>query len=382
MMNRPAAFLALGATTAVFPVTAWAFGLPDSQLGGAEVAPELPRVSLASWASGDAQKAFTRWFESRLGLRGVLVRSDNSLMHLLGETKPDSRVKLANWQTFFVDDDIEFAATRVERRPIAVMEAHAAAIGAAQRSLAEHGLRLVVILAPAKAALYFDEVPSRWRGRTHERQSSGDVLYRAFRDALEREGVSFADGHRILTSNPDERELLFPRLGRHWSQLGACRVLRDALPSLMPSTCDYMMVTVDPHSHSDFDLYQLENTWFSPAISPSAPLLKEATPPKERPRALFMGTSFSWQLIDVVRPYVTDPLFFYYNSTIFDVTTRTPSVVGRVDPTSAAWARAVSERDLIVLEVLEVFATVDPLFTNGDPTKDFLEQVRGLVEHR
>jgi hypothetical protein len=287
-------------------------------------------------------------------------------------------VKVGREGTLFVDDDVWYASKRPQDLPpLADVRSLATLVADVQRRLETHGKHLVVILTPAKTSIYPEDVPARFQRRRPAAVAPGRVVYDAFRNALLEEGASFTDARALISTQPERRDVLFMPKARHWSRLGACRVLAAAATSLpgvldVP-TCAYAVLHLDPREQSDFDLYELRNVWRPFDGDVAVPVLDPQPPAARRPRALFVGSSFIWMLIDAARPLVRDPYCFYYNSTIYDVATPKPREVGKVDPADPRWLHYALDEDVYFLEILEAYL-------HGTMARAFLTALRDKLE--
>ena len=341
----------------------------DVRLWGVELPPLLGTPSFASWWTERLQPQFQLWFEARIGLRAAMVRTDNTLQNFVfGDAKPGSYVVVGEQGMPFAGDDVRYLGTPRRDLPIitARVEALTALLASVHRKLAARGKALVVVISPSKSTIYPEYVPRRWRV-PGPAERSDLAEYEALRAGLVRSGVPFGDGHAIFASAPvEERELLFAWGGRHWTSVGACRVLRGALASgPVTPTCEWRMMPADRSRHGDFDLLCLENLWGTDVGLTTVPIAGEPAPVRDpsvvRPRLLLAGTSFMWMLADLLRPLVDKPVALFYNNTFFDLTAGRR--LSTADPKAADWAEYVLERDLYVIDLLETFAHHDEMRT-------------------
>jgi hypothetical protein len=363
-------WLALHAAVAIAPAVGLALHAPDMELFGVEAPAAVPKLTFGDWMKEDVQKGIKSWFESHLGFRGVLVRSDNTLFYTsLHETRPGATVKLGKGDTLFIDDDLWYASRRPQDLPAFGQFAHFASLLVEVQQLAEsRGKHLVVILSPAKTSLYAEEIPAEWKRRRQADVPPDQRMYEAFRDALTHAGARFTDGRALLTAAAGERELLYAHPSRHWTQVGACRVFREAVRGAMTTpSCRYSMQPEAPGPYNDLDLYTIENRWRT-SDPPLMPILAAEPRPANPPRILFVGSSFCWKLVDAARPLVRDLHVFYYNSTIYDGAVP-PNEVGKVDPKGSDWAHYALEKDVYIVEILEAYAA-------GTIARDFLRTLR------
>lgn len=370
-MRRPQLpILALHLLVLVLPVLGLVFHAPDATLFGTEPPSPFPHVTFSGWRDESVQAQLKAWFESHLGFRGVLVRTDNSLLYAtLGETKPEAVVKRGDDGVLFVNDDIWYAALRVQDRPsVELLHALAAQLAHAQRELALRNKRLIVILAPAKGSLYDDELSPRWKRHDQQSERTDAFVERTLRADFAREGVQYGDGIAVLQSYSGPREIVYPRVARHWSRVGACLALREAARGYFGApSCDYVARPADLEWDGNVDLYRILNTWHVTEPLPTVFELVDGPPaPPDAPRAVFVGSSFSWLLVDAARPYVREAHVLYYNASVYDASTPRPRLIGPLDATAPEWAHYVLDKDVYVVEVLESYAY-------GNVIPDFLK---------
>jgi hypothetical protein len=362
-------WLVLHAIVVLLPVLGAVAKLPDMPLYGVELPTDLPPLSFEGWRTEKVQPAFQSWFESHIGFRGVMIRNDNSIqVAALREMKPNSFAVIGNDDIFFSSDDMKYLGT--QRRDMPAILARVAELtkrlGSVHRKMTARGKTLAVVLSPSKTDIYPESVPSQWR----RGPDITEEIHEALRRGLVESGVPFGDGHAIFARMPkSERPVIFAQQGRHWTLVGACLALHDALEGRSPSrSCEYDMREVQKLTNLDFDLFRLQNNWGCDVGRAAVPWPRDLPKeddhdgiPQKKPRALFAGTSFIWMLVHNLRPLVADkPIALFYNTTFFDLDSWTR--IGSVDPTTPAWVEYVLERDLIVVDILETFAHHDEMF--------------------
>ena len=376
---NPRFWLALHALVVLVPLVALLTGAPDARLFGSDVPPQLPALTVEGWRGEKVQPAFQAWFEAKIGLRGVMVRTDNSAqVYVLGQAKPAGRFVVGHDDTLFVDDDLFYMALPESTLPAVLgkLDLLAERLGRVQSKLAARGKKLVVVLAPSKTVIYPEAVPRGFR----RRELRSDVtVHEGIRASFARHHVAFGDGDALLSGKAGaDRDLVFTRTGRHWTPLGACLVLRAALADgPITPTCAYAMTTAKWESDPEFDIYRVLNVWRAGAPSVQVATLDQRGKPDPagaaaRPRTLFVGTSFMWMLVDVLRPLIEAPIAFYYNQTVYDVS-ETLQPLEPVDPESPRWAGYALDRDLYVIEILEPYAY-------GDEIPAFLTTLEARLE--
>ncbi len=361
-------WIALHALVALLPVAGAILHAPDAELFGVEASTERPALSVSGWRSERVQPALQSWFESHVGFRGVMVRTDTTIQkEVLGEVKPGDNVVLVKDDLPFYKDDLVYMGRRPEDLPaiIARYDDLTTRLGALYRKMHARGRTLVVTVSPSKTEIYPEAVPSRWR-RPGNRADL--TLHAALIASLERNGVPFTDGAPILASADEkERALMWNPYARHWSMVGACRVLRQALAQTrVAPDCEYVIDHVSSDGNDDYDLRRLENVWHFgrfPARSPRVLLPDQGRSdrlrqgPGGRPRTLLVGTSFLWMLVNTMRPYVDAPIAFFYNRAAVDATEYRE--LGKIDERSPQWPGWALDRELYILDIFDVLADED-----------------------
>lgn len=348
--------LVLHALAAVLPLAGLFYSLPDVRLYGVAPPVQSPRWSLSGWLREEVQADFSKWLDGHLGLRGVLIRTDNTLFYSsLGESKPDATPKLGIGEVLFSETDLNYRATRAaELHPASELQSFAALVAEVQQRLEARGKRLVFITAPVKSALYFDAIPTRLRRRDPALNRTNPLLYEQLSHALTAAGVRFTDGRAVLTADPGPRELLFAPTGLHWTEVGACRVLRTAVKDIFPNLhCRFAPQPGLLEVHADFDLYRMLNSWHLSAPANHALKVQPSRGAGAGPRTLLVGSSFSWEFAYLLEGHASDAQFNYYNATFYQILNGEPVVVGPVKEHSALWNRCVLEKDLYVVELAE-----------------------------
>ncbi|NOU33208.1 MAG: hypothetical protein HOO96_35360 [Polyangiaceae bacterium] len=368
MKNAPSAALTtLYLALAVAPPLAMALGAPDAAVNGALPPAVRPQFSSRAFTSESYQHESTHWFEAGLGLRGVAVHVDNSILyHAFRETKTGAPVKVGTGALFNDEDIAYFSKTGNDLPKPEELDRLAALIKRAQVELARRGGALVPVVIPSKSTLYPDDVPPAWRQGLGFPRPSDTHVYGAFRAALERHGVTFVDARALLTQSQHPREDLWGLDGRHWSYFGACLTMRAVFETYArmsarpapPYECVLQRNPAPPAWHDDYDLFRLLNVW---GASPSATITANVAHPEaattktaRAPKTVFIGTSFTWALLkdSSAAAATQDAHFLYYNKL---VVTWPTGEQAPVDPKSALWQQSVLGQDLYVLDILETY---------------------------
>ncbi len=359
----PLTLFYVGLTAA--PSLSMAFGLPDAPVQGALAPSQRPPLTATSFAKETYQHELTQWFEKGLGLRGVAVHVDNSILyHAFRETKPGAPVKLGK-QALFIDEDIAYySGEGGDIRPEAEFEALADLVAKAQARVRARGGALVPIIVPSKTSLYPDQVSSGWSRPLGTPRPSEAHVYGAFRRALARRNVAFVDARALLQESKQPRDDLWGADARHWSYFASCITMQRVLGVYAaltarvppPYECILQRNWAPAALHEDYDLFRLLNVWGARPASPSTiDVVHPGTvAPSAKLRTVFVGTSFTWELLkDSWNAGATQaPHFLYYNK----IVVTWPS--GKQDPVDAKtelWRDSVLSQDLYVIDLLETY---------------------------
>lgn len=367
-MPRPLqiAVLALGLALLVLPTTAmvvpWATERP---LQGAIVPAERPPLRLEGLWSEKYQKGLTAWFEQRYGLRATATRFDNSLSYyVLGETRPEKPVKVGRERVLFLDEHVFFHNRRDTPHAQSAKMARLARM--AQAALAARGKAMVFVVLPAKPTYYPDAFPRGWSLPLGRERPCDAAVVRPFIEAFEREGVIFVDGRAVIAAEGLERELVYPRTGRHLAAPAVCPILERALSrareilvdaELPPLDCRYARAVPASLWDEEFDLLRLLNVWGAkPEAVAQMVKVEERLPRERRVDTLVVGSSFSWRIIyEAQRNHALgDITLLYYNRSVAAHGDSEPSdPVPR--PGSEAWRRLVLDKKLFLLPLPEEY---------------------------
>jgi hypothetical protein len=287
--------------------------LPQVRLAGVVVAAQLPAVTAGGIWEGRFQPGFEKYFDSRLSLRGQMVRFDDSLaLALFHEIAARTGVPiiLGKDETLFEMSYIDGANDVADLKndppppgPYSVDEA-ARRLGRAARAFDRLGLAFVLVLYPHKVWLEPERVPARWQlpgGR-----AAAAAGYARLLAALRRNDVPFVDGVAVLTELR-EREPglpLFSRGGTHWTEPAACAVAQRLVEAVAPEAVLRCALGPARRAHgTDMDLAVLINVWDATRFADRIPTLKAslAAPLAGGPRpAVVIGTSFAGRLIEIL----------------------------------------------------------------------------------
>ncbi len=371
-------FVCLYLAIAIMPYVATKLHWEDHPTWGRLPPSPRPHVTFQTVRDESYQKAYTTWFESKLGLKGYSIATDNSILyHVFGETKPGAPVLVGKHGVLFHMEDIghynKDGYWLPEPPRVATLADRIAA--QQQRLRAEHRA-FVPVIVPTKTAFYRDEIPALAKRSLGDPRPSDTRIYEAFKRALDERHVLYVDARAMMLASDQPRDVLWGADARHWSHYTACLVMRDVAQRYtelsghaMPYSCA-LTYSASSIEQDDFDLLQLLNIWQLPALPPIVPaarhdpVQREAAPPS----VLFVGTSFCWAILHDAELAGTFGAISldYYDKTL----------ISRPDdhrtPVEADTPRP--QADLIVLDLFEGYLLA--------PSDSYVETYLGAVERQ
>ena len=284
---------------------------PDRPLSGIRArVREFPKWTFKAWRRGIFAAETDSWIRDNVGFRGYLISINRQIRYsLFGSVEVPplrKRALVVGRKPVLFENILLVDALRPPQISPETMDAFGFRLARMQRLLREQGMAFLVILAPNKAFLYPDDLPSWARDRVAETPLSDHV---AFIDALRRHGVHHLDSMALFRKN-GLRDMVPPH-GIHWSNHGAWVAWQEAIPAInaqsllpaipVPETVD--MVEARPTAMNDELRAQL-NLFFAAHGKPVPSLYPVAGPvPPECEgmlRVLIVGDSFGFTLADAL----------------------------------------------------------------------------------
>jgi hypothetical protein len=350
---------------AAAPAIAIALRWPDLPLSGALPASPRPALTYEAFHAEQYQPAFTAWFESSLGFRNTSITVDSTvLFHTFRETKPLAHVVVGNHDVLFERDDINFLNKPAIPDLAQRADELAGKLADLQARLRAQHRAFVPVIVPSKTSIYRDAVPDKWKLTP---PFASDDVYPALKRALDAHGVVYVDARALLATTTVPRQLVWAQEARHWSELGACLTLqqiaaryRDLTDRPLAYDCPYVESPLR-RSHDDFDLVRLLNAWSVPHSHRHAHVT-HGEPSGERPRAVFVASSFGWQIVrDAETSHQFGSIWLdYYDSTQIQ---RPTGITLEVTTGTPAWRDVFRDEDLYVYELFETYLFADNKFS-------------------
>ncbi|OVE72830.1 hypothetical protein BVX93_02030 [bacterium B13(2017)] len=188
-----------------------------------------PKFSLKSWLKREFQNLFEKRFESRLGFRAKLIKTENQInFSLFGDisAKTNEPIVLGKDNWLFEKTYIKYYVEKVST-PMHILEMHAQAAKDLQDAIVDYGKGFLLIISPNKAAIYPEYLPEYMLTEPPlEKKSNYDSTIPLF----EEYGVNYIDSRKFFLNHKNkEPYLLFTKGGTHWSYYGAYLIVCEMI---------------------------------------------------------------------------------------------------------------------------------------------------------
>jgi hypothetical protein len=350
----------------------------SGQLAGIVEYHQLLPFHWENFYTGTFQKSFETYFDEHFEHRSWFIRLENSinawffyqgklpnpLDHYSVELSPFNEPTWVNFVIFgsrhvlFYDEDINF----LNRTDFHLNEKMTAKIHGLQKMWSDHEKVFLPLIIPSKVHFYANDIPELWlTGPSHPRPS--DQAYETFRKDLSSTGVRFVDLlDQLMAIHSRSQIPIYNKTGRHWNHWGACLALQQIVKAV-PKRTDYEVsppncsdFSMRPAHDADLDLWNGLNIWNWGRLKFEAPEMA-ANPSvggyPRKPSALYIGTSFAWELRDEALRNQTFSRFdvFYYNR----AWVRDSGARGPLPATAAEWRQTVFSYDIVIIDFFESY---------------------------
>lgn len=336
---------------------------PAIKLSGVENKVAFPLYSWGNYTSGKFQHDFESWLNQNYGLKEYFVKTNNQLYFWLFHEAPHgSQVFVGNHGQLIEAGYI--SGYYAGPLPQNVLEPMVQNIRFVQDKVEERGKIFLLIITPSKVALYPEYIIDGWRYRDTE----GNRNYTALLPLLDKYGVKYIDGHKILADKKIAAPAisLFPKGATHWNYLGAYYVVDEMLAKIKQMSgenfAELRMERVDEDRNfihfADKDMAELMNVWFPPLnYTVPRPVLSYAKAAQTFYPSIFMeGGSFSEQMINTMCSanifQRMDFYFYYHDHVLFQGGKLGGERLGEI--AKLDWENDVlKDHDIILVEVNE-----------------------------
>lgn len=341
------------------------------KLTGVTATATLPHPSLHGWLDGSFQDGVSRWAAQNEGPRQYLVRLYNQANYsLLRHSSMEGvTVLVGKRDTLFERKTVEGVKGLRPPRPHEELETLFERLARLQARLKSRGIAFTVVITPAKPSVYPELLPEAFARAPAEFATDYDLVVAG----LQSRGVRFVDGPKLSrAARARENDPLFCRGATHWDHLaayytaqGLLRTLAEARGETAPQlVLNEKTLLPSPTFFYDQDLAQLLNV-LSPPLHYPEPKIKVGVVPDQPAldggKAIFVGSSFNWMLLDVLSgsgALQDADLYFYYRRR-FRYPRFTGWLTGKtaaeeaVTPGQVDWERDVLAANALVYEFNE-----------------------------
>ncbi len=352
----------------------------------------VPLFSENGWMDGTFQSAYSNHINNDLGFRSDLVRLYNQLDFSLFGIPHANKIVVGKGNYLIAQQYIEaslgydFAGKAAIGRSVKLMKA-------LQDKLEQTAkVHFLVLFVPDKGTFYPEIIPQRY---LKKKQPLTNYAY--YVEQCRARGVNFIDYNAwFLAMKENSKYILYPKTGIHWSTYGST-LAADSLMKYLRSKfgLNIPRLSVDSISMSsrakfeDDDIGRTLNLIrplsYPPLAYPAFHFIADTTKP--RPRALFVGDSFYWQLYypGFIANIFSNSEFWYYNKDVYPETFNAPKSTSQLN-----YLKDVLSQDLVVLiQTNAAYGNVgygfveqawEGLNSGSDRVKEFENNIRNSPE--
>jgi alginate O-acetyltransferase complex protein AlgJ len=347
----------------------------NAQLAGIVSSTEFPCFSVDGWLSGRYQKNYAEAFSKIFGLRACLIRISNQVYYTVFRKSYmyDQNLIVGREEMLFEKGYLLEYCGLSSVPGDEVLQGSVDKLMLLQKKLADRGIVFAVLITPSKASIYPENIPDTFRQQKKMTLRMYDKMLSLFTKA----GVRFVDGHALtLVEKARERGPVFGKGGTHWTHYAASFSVDRLIVSLEEGAGQVLPHLVRSNVHlessarayehtSDEDLAKLLNllTHRHSVYVPAATYTRDNATLPRRKTILFMGDSFTWNLLDVLHEgqIFQQMDFYYYYSRMKAsyVAGQEHTVELKVNVKKIQWDKEIFNHDFLVLSLNEIYLKSD-----------------------
>ena len=311
----------------------------------------VPLFTNRSWRDGTFQSAYSNHINNTLGFRSDLVRlynqADFSLFRI-----PHANKIVVGKKDYLIAQQYIVASLGYDFAGKAQLDRTVQLIKSLQDKMEQTaGLHLLLLFVPDKGTFYPEVIPNRY---LKKKQPLTNYAY--YVERCKAEGVNFIDYNAwFLKMKDTSKYILYPKTGIHWSTYGSTLAADSLMKYLrMKFGMNIPRLSIDSINVStkakfeDDDIGRTLNlirpVSYPPLAYPAFHFVADTSKPK--PRALFIGDSFYWQLYypGFIANMFSNVEFWYYNKDVYPETFTTPKSTDQLN-----YMKDVLSQNLVVL---------------------------------
>ncbi len=272
----------------------------ELELKGAFLKPNMPVFTLDSLNNLEFQKKFEDYQNFNFGFRPFFVKLRNTVNYVAFDELSLSD-NIVGKQKFIFSVGSTRRTLGLDYNGLEKNNATLDKINVLKRGVEKHGGKFLVLIAPSKESVIPDYLP-----RPFNEDFNPQTDYKDFTEGMKKRQIEFIDYCAIFNKLKQSGKPLFTKTGFHWSLYGAS-IAQDTLINYIQKTSDkpipqYEHIGVEfsktPRgSDADFEepLNLLVDIGQAQYIYPKLKM-KESTKNNFRPKAIFIGDSYFWQI--------------------------------------------------------------------------------------
>ena len=311
----------------------------------------VPSLSKSAWLSGNYQSAYNKEFNNTMAFRPDLVRLYNQIDFSLFGVPHANKIVVGKNDYLIAQQYVE-ASLGYDFIGQAAIDRTVELMKDLQDKLEQTtGQHFLVLFVPDKGTYYPEIIPQRYLGK---KQPVTNYAYYAERCKVE--GVNCIDYNAwFLKMKDTSKYILYPKTGIHWSTYASTLAVDSLMKYLkLKFAMNMPRLVIDSISMSRTAKYEdddigrtlnlIKPVSYPPLAYPAFHFVADTSRP--RPRALFIGDSFYWQLYypGFIANMFSNSEFWYYNKDVYPETFTAPKSTDQLN-----YIQDVLSQDLIVL---------------------------------
>lgn len=341
--------------------------IPDIKLSGVETKQDFPRISLKTFWTGQWQADIEKWLSVNLGIRAIFIKIDNQINYTFFDVisaKYHDNIILGKNKWLYEQALIDYFNKR-NGASLADLEKQVQSLKRLQSILESRGIHFFLLITPTKTSIYPEHIKEKdIIDNPLVKQTNREQIL----PLLNRYDVHYLDGSQFLMELKKTSPYpLFSRSGLHWNYYSAyfftvqlISYLENMMNKKMTKIyCKRIIEENDPFK-DEADLANLTNIIFTRTLYDHQyyhPETYSLENQKEifRPKMLFVGGSFLWQIFHYLekhKVYSERDAYFYYKR-YFRYPEHLEYILEPIHKESSNLSRYIFSQNIIIIEANE-----------------------------
>ena len=285
---------------------------PQTNLIGAVVQSEKPKVEIKNILSGKYQEEYGNWFSDHFPFRSYLVKAYDQIMFMSGnEVNGIISGKDGNlFGEYFTKQSLVGTLDETE------IDKYSNNLDSIQENLEKRGKVLIYLITPSKAEIYPEDLPWNYLAALNSLDESGKVRGTLIK-SFNKRNIRYIDYTELMLNLKKNAEYpLFYKTGIHWSQYASSQAVlemtryinENSNMNLPEIALSYRKIENAEFDEQDYlNLLNLYYSNYKESYYTADIALKDKS---ELENAFSMSTSFSFSLVNLYQK--SDMPFNYY----------------------------------------------------------------------